>query len=470
MNESLTLTSSFYTATTSSNNNEENMRVKLALKLIHFFHDFLTPNQEFEPLQEQYINSLEGIITFAFAAGLILFFFLFFILMKRCFLPSFMWSTLPSGFHRRRANFTLGATSMEFTTVLILAFTALITFGGLIGETQLSSSANVVQEALMNSSHLVTNVTETSSLLIKESGLIQAQTNDFIYAFDDQPLPSDVYKLARETIIMTKVAKQLNNATHRLPQNLLETAEKWESLVYWVKSSTNIAVFAVTIACLCAILAIGWSMTSSLRFALLIALIVIPISHGLIGVYLSSSIATADFCIAPASSTMKFLPHVPEIQYFITCPVNGTSPYHSILREFNASVENSKQFQAQLEKYAASQGERGRQMQTEYLDPIGFLLQATETFVTNYETQEDCGVTADIFKNAVSSFCEDGIIGEFSLWVHQIFLCMLLVVCMICLALVFEAVRAKDEQMEMQYNLLSTYDEEESQHMYLSPE
>ena len=81
-----------------------------------------------------------------------------------------------------------------------------------------------------------------------------------------------------------------------------------------------------------------------------------------------------------------------------------------------------------------------------------------------------CTPIRAMFQHAVTSFCDDGVIGSFSLWVHQMALCILLMVCVICTASVWERAEARDARIDRQYQLLGSYEEDNVEHIYMTPE
>ena len=62
-------------------------------------------------------------------------------------------------------------------------------------------------------------------------------------------------------------------------------------------------------------------------------------------------------------------------------------------------------------------------------------------------------------------------LGFFSMWVHQLLLCQILVACVVVSVLVYERVYAREVCLDdMRYHLVSSYEEDDMEHVYLSPE
>ncbi|RHY32685.1 hypothetical protein DYB32_002331 [Aphanomyces invadans] len=226
----------------------------------------------------------------------------------------------------------------------------------------------------------------------------------------------------------------------------------------------------MTLACFLAISAIGWSMSPALRMAVFLILVVIPSSHGLFGIYLSNSIESADFCVAPVANTKLLFHNDSAISFFVECPANATL-FGPTMANFHASLHDAASIVQSLEEFAKTLPEATRKrLQVGYLDPISDQLAAMQALETAFYTNAACQSVATTHKDVVATWCSSGILGLFTLWVHQVALCAMLFLSVIALVSVFEDVRAKEERVEMQYHLLSTYEEDNIEHLYMSPE
>lgn len=265
-------------------------------------------------------------------------------------------------------------------------------------------------------------------------------------------------------------SKELVNATSALlPQHYGDLVQQWQLSYFMLKSATNAAILSVALASFLLIASIGWSMVSPLRLAILVLLSVIPVSHTLIGVYLSSTIMTADFCAAPANATATLLHPTPAVSYYLACPANATSPLIAPAVSVANDTMRVATLQHTLERYAKDHGAVGERMQREFLDPIGKSIESIDATLASFKETQACHATAQSYVHAVSAFCEYGMLGFFSMWVHQLLLCLFLFVGVITSVLVYERVHMRELRMDVRYQLLSTYEDDDGeQHVYLS--
>jgi hypothetical protein len=229
-------------------------------------------------------------------------------------------------------------------------------------------------------------------------------------------------------------------------------------------------ILCVAVSSFVSISAIGWSLMLPLRFSILVLLSVVPISHILIGVYLSSTLMTADFCAAPMNSTMSLFNNNSAVSYFMACQPNVSSPFNEPTAYVAENLNTSIHLQQQLEKYAMEHGAVGQRMKKDFLDPIGSSLQHIEKLLDQFDTVQNCSEISHARQKAEDAVCVYGILGLFSMWVHQILLCLLLFVGVVSTVLVYERVLERELRLDMRYQLLSSYEEDDMEHIYLTPE
>lgn len=268
---------------------------------------------------------------------------------------------------------------------------------------------------------------------------------------------------------MLHSSKDLVNTTDTLlPKHYGDLVEQWQFSYFMLKSATNAAILSVALSSFLLISSIGWSMVSPLRLAILVILSVIPVSHTLIGVYLSSTIMTSDFCAAPMNATATLLHPNAVVSYYLECPANTSSPLIAPADGVYDDMKRVDALQKELEIYAKKHGDIGKRMKSEFLDPIGVQIQLIDKFLAAFNETQACDTTTHSYQHAVSAFCEYGMLGFFSMWVHQILLCIFLFVGIITSVLVYERVHIRELRMDVRYQLLSTYEDDNMEHVYLS--
>lgn len=209
-------------------------------------------------------------------------------------------------------------------------------------------------------------------------------------------------------------------------------------------------------------------MVSPLRVSILVILSAVPISHTLIGAYLSSTIMTADFCAAPMNNTLQLIGATPVVAYYVECPANASLPFTDAVVSVQQTAEEVTMIQQELERKAAHQGETGQRMKREFLDPIGTQLSDVNKMMTEFVASQTCKNVSRAFEYAATTYCEFGMLGFFSMWVHQILLCLLLFVSVVVSVLVYERVHIREIRQDVRYQLLSSYEEDDVEHVYLS--
>lgn len=254
-----------------------------------------------------------------------------------------------------------------------------------------------------------------------------------------------------------------------LPANYSDMAREWELDYFMLKSTTNGAILAVALASFLSIASIGWAMVAPLRFSVIVILSVVPISHTLIGAYLAATMMTADFCAAPLNSTLTLLDATPTVEYYISCPANVTAlPFADATADIVTHQGVVSSLHLEFEHYAESHGAVGVRMKKEFLDPIRTQLQAINSSIEAFEVAQSCKNVSHTLAHAAQRYCEYGMIGFFSMWGHQILLCIALFVCVVATVIVYERVHIREIQNDMRYQLLSSYEEDDMEHVYLS--
>ncbi|RHY44560.1 hypothetical protein DYB38_011382 [Aphanomyces astaci] len=469
-----------------------------AISFLHDFHRVFGGPADFSPYDPAYKTFLRQLTLGCFAIGVLVMSLLLLIVVRRVMAlgagtPS---RTSPSyaAYTRLRRNWNHHG-SNDIFAVILLGFTALSALGGLLAEAQVDYSVHRVSHSMHNMSNTFHSIHGIGANVSAIAQGMRANTDDMLLTFKDT-LPANATDLALEAMRYTPllvvsrsfvvsvvvslpfsyirrlvhISHSLANSTHGLPSNFSHLANQWEEEYFWMKSSTNGIILTMTLACFLAISAIGWSMSSALRMAVFLILVVIPSSHGLFGIYLSNSIESADFCVAPAANTMMLFHNDSAVQYFVECPAN-TTLFGPTMSNFHASVHDASAIEELLQKFATTLPEDTRKrLQVGYLDPIADQLAALAALEASYYSVSACAPMSQSHKDVVQTWCTNGILGMFTLWVHQVALCAMLFLSVIALVTVFEQVRAKEERVEMQYHLLSTYEEDNIEHLYMSPE
>jgi protein tweety len=358
---------------------------------------------------------------------------------------------------------------MEISAVILLTVLAISSLSGLLGEAQVDYSAGVVREAMTNTSDQFVLAQRLAHDTSNASSDISFLANGLVVSFNESDLPPPAFELSIRALQLTHVAKELSNATTSLlPHDYAALAHDWQFSYFMLKSTTNAAILAVALASFLSISSIGWSMVSPLRLSIFVILSVVPISHTLIGVYLSSTILTADFCAAPLNSTRTLLHTTPTVDYYLECPANVASPLMAYASSVGETTEFVASLQKELEDYALQHGETGLRMKREFLDPIGKQLAHVDSSLVGFAATQACDFVAGNVTRAMDAYCEFGMVGFFSMWVHQMILCLILFVSVVTTVIVYERVHIREAQHEMRYQLLSTYEDEDVEHVYLS--
>ncbi|GLE07618.1 hypothetical protein PINS_up018221 [Pythium insidiosum] len=436
---------------------------EVAQELIAFFHDFYrfgAPTQ-FDLDDPQYMQLMHNILFASLTIGAIVFIVLCIIVIRRTILH------IRSSYAR---SLSMESSSIEISAVILLTVLAISSLSGLLGEAQVDYSAGVVRHAMTNTSH----VFETSQHLawesVNTSKSIRLLADELLVSFNESDLPSDAFKMSGEAQILLHASKELFNATDKLlPKHYAERAKDWEYTYFMLKSTTNFAILAVALASFLSISSIGWSMVTPLRLSIFLILSVVPVSHTLIGVYLSSTMMTADFCVAPMNSTMTLLQSTPAVNYYIQCPPNSSDPFVSYTGRLDETKRVVTDLQKAVEAYAQRHGgDVGERMKTHFLDPIGAQLGELESQALLFNATQSCKNISAGVEHAIDAYCEYGMLGFFSMWVHQIILCLVLFVGVVTSVLVYERVHMREVRSEMRYQLLSTYEDDNMEHVYLS--
>ncbi|KDO22505.1 hypothetical protein SPRG_11689 [Saprolegnia parasitica CBS 223.65] len=439
-------------------------RSSAAAEAISFLHDLHrmwgAGSMDFAPEDPAYVAFLRHVAMVCFSIGLVAFALLLLIVARRIFLAA------PARFRRRAHH----EASFDVMAVVLLGITALSALSGLLAEAQVDYSVHKIAHSMKNVSHTFHEIQAVTQGVEYSASGVRATVDDMIVAFNSS-LPHDANDLAIEALRMDHAGQALLEHGRALPSNLSSMAFNWEAEYFWIKSSTNGIILTMALSCFLAIAAIGWSMSGSLRFAIFLVLVIIPSSHALFGVYLSNSIEAADYCIAPSHNTLRLFRNDSGVAYFVECPSNATL-YAPSWARMNASHDHALALEATLADYAKTLPTMDREkLQSMYLDPIHEQLKALSTLRARFATVSACTSTKALHTDVVDSWCTYGVLGLLSLWLHQVVLCVLLFISAVALVAVYENVRAKEDRLEMQYHLLSSYeDENHVEHLYMTPE
>ncbi|KAG7401780.1 hypothetical protein PHYBOEH_011069 [Phytophthora boehmeriae] len=435
---------------------------QVARELAAFFHDFYrfgAASNRFDLSDELYTQFLHNVLFGSLCIGAVVFLMLCVIVVRRCILH------IRSAFVRRTE---MDSTSVELMAVVLLTFLAVSALGGLLGEAQVDYSAGIVLDTMKNTSGRFQETQALTVQSLQTSDALRVTADDLVTSFNESELPAEAYELSVESLRLLHASKELWNQTDALlPQNYSDIAKEWEFSYFVLKSSTNGAILAVALASFLSIASVGWALVSPLRVSILVILSVVPISHTLIGVYLASTIMTADFCAAPMNSTLELLDSTPIVNYYVECPANASLPFHYYTASVQQSSNKVSTLQKELEDYASRHGEVGLRMK-EYLDPIGTQLNSIDSKLTEIADLQTCQNVSSAFQFAATTYCEYGMLGFFSMWVHQIMLCFILFVSVVVCVLVYERVHIRELRLHVRYQLVSSYEEDDMEHAYLS--
>ncbi|KAH7488782.1 uncharacterized protein KRP23_2727 [Phytophthora ramorum] len=436
---------------------------QVARELCAFFHSFYrfgAASNRFDLQSESYVAFLHNVLMGSLCIGAVVFLVLCIIVVRRCILH------IRSAFVRRTA---MDSTSVELLAVGLLTFLALSALGGLLGEAQVDYSAGVVLDTMTNTSDLFQDAQALTTQNLQVSDALRVNADNLITSFNNSELPAEAFKLSVESLRLVHAVKDLWNQTDALlPKNYSDLAKEWQFSYFVLKSSTNGAILAVALASFLSIASVGWAMVSPLRVSILVILSVVPISHTLIGAYLSSTIMTADFCAAPMNNTLELVGSTPIASYYVECPVNASLPFAAATASVQQSALAVSTLQKELEDYAAHHGDVGLRMKEEFLDPIGKQLESVDSQLSAFVASQACKNVSSAFEYAATTYCEYGMLGFFSMWVHQILLCLVLFVCVVVSVLVYERVHIREIRMDVRYQLVSSYEEDDMEHVYLS--
>ncbi|KAG2511729.1 hypothetical protein BBO99_00007659 [Phytophthora kernoviae] len=435
---------------------------QVARELASFFHGFYrfgAASNRFDLNDELYTQFLHNVLFGSLCIGAVVFFMLCVIVVRRCILH------IRSAFVRRME---MDSTSVELMAVMLLTFLAVSALGGLLGEAQVDYSAGIVLDTMGNTSTRFQEAQALTVQSLKTSDALRFTADNLVTSFNESELPAEAYQLSVESLRLLHASKELWNQTDTLlPKNYSDIAKEWEFSYFALKSSTNGAILAVALASFLSIASVGWALVAPLRVSILVILSVVPISHTLIGVYLASTIMTADFCAAPMNSTLELLGSTPIMNYYVECPANASLPFHDYTTSVQQSVHKVATLQKELEDYASHHGDVGLRMK-EFLNPIGTQLNSISSQLTEFADLQTCQNVSSAFAYATTTYCEYGMLGFFSMWVHQIMLCFILFVSIVVCVLVYERVHIRELRLDVRYQLVSSYEEDDMEHAYLS--
>ncbi|KAF4045815.1 Tweety [Phytophthora infestans] len=414
---------------------------QVAREVAAFFHSFYrfgAASNRFDLGDAAYLDFLHNVLFGSLCIGAVVFLVLCVVVVRRTILH------IRSAFVRRTS---MDSTSVELLAVGLLTFLAISALGGLLGEAQVDYSAGVVLDTMTNTSDLFQDARELTTQSLQTSNALRLNADNLITSFNDSELPAEAFKMSVEALRLVHASKELTNLTDALlPKNYSRMA----------------------LASFLSIASVGWAMVSPLRVSILVILSAVPISHTLIGAYLSSTIMTADFCAAPMNNTLQLIGATPVVAYYVECPANASLPFTDAVVSVQQTAEEVTMIQQELERKAAHQGETGQRMKREFLDPIGTQLSDVNKMMTEFVASQTCKNVSRAFEYAATTYCEFGMLGFFSMWVHQILLCLLLFVSVVVSVLVYERVHIREIRQDVRYQLLSSYEEDDVEHVYLS--
>ncbi|ETO67873.1 hypothetical protein F444_15239 [Phytophthora nicotianae P1976] len=436
---------------------------QVAREVAAFFHSFYrfgAASNRFDLGDAAYLDFLHNVLFGSMCIGAVVFLVLCVIVVRRTILH------IRSAFVRRTS---MDSTSVELLAVGLLTFLAISALGGLLGEAQVDYSAGVVLDTMTNTSDLFQETRELTTQSLQTSNALRVNADNLITSFNDSELPAEAFKMSVEALRLVHASKELLNQTDTLlPKNYSDIAKEWEFSYFMLKSSTNGAILAVALASFLSIASVGWAMVSPLRVSILVILSVVPISHTLIGAYLSSTIMTADFCAAPMNNTLELVGTTSVANYYVECPANASLPFADVMASVQQITSEVAKLQQEMERHAAHEGETGQRMKREFLDPIGKQLDSVDTLMAEFAASQTCKNVSRAFEYAATTYCEYGMLGFFSMWVHQILLCLILFVSVVVSVLVYERVHIREIRQDVRYQLLSSYEEDDMEHVYLS--
>ncbi|DBA04910.1 TPA: hypothetical protein N0F65_006912, partial [Lagenidium giganteum] len=436
---------------------------QVARELVHFFHSFYrfgSGSNVFNMDDPAYQALFTNVILASMIIGGVVFVILCVIVLRRCYLH------IRSAYSRRQS---MSTHSVEVMAVVLLSILAFSSLSGLLGEAQVDYSAGVTVDAMTNASRQFHTANRSAQEAVFTTEDVRVKADNLIVSFNQSDLPQQAYQLTIDSIRLYHASKELANKTyHLLPRGVADMGTHMEKGYFALKASTNSAILVVALSSFMCMSAIGWSMAMPLRFSILLILSVVPVSHTLIGVYLSSAMMTADFCVEPLNSTMTLFPHSPVMDYYIECPASATNPFYAEVGSLQQQADKVMRVQAALDAYARGHGDVGQRMKHDFLDPIHDRLVHINEQITQFNRSQACNTTQHGYQRATASLCEYGMVGFFSMWVHQILLCMLLFVAVVTIVLVYERVYLRELCDDMRYQLVSTYEEDNIEHIYLS--
>uniref|UniRef100_K3WTZ9 Uncharacterized protein n=1 Tax=Globisporangium ultimum (strain ATCC 200006 / CBS 805.95 / DAOM BR144) TaxID=431595 RepID=K3WTZ9_GLOUD len=436
---------------------------EVARELVEFFHTFYrfgAASNVFDLQDPVYAQFLHNVLFGSLVIGAVVFVALAIIVVRRCFLH------IRSAFVRK---VSMESNSVEFSAVILMTIIAISSLSGLLGEAQVDYSVGVVHHAMTNASDRFGDAHKFAFESGVASEVIRNRADNMVVSFSESELPPEAFKLSVESLRLMHSSKELVNKTDTmLPKYYRDMADEWQFSYFMLKSSTNAAILSVALASFLLISSVGWSMVTPLRISILVILSVVPVSHTLIGVYLSSTIMTSDFCAAPMNATVSLLHPNAAVSYYLECPKNVVSPLIAPASSVYDDTKVVTSLQKELETYADKHGDVGKRMKTEFLDPIGKQIKAIDQFLVAFNGTQSCNETARSYQHAVSAYCEYGMLGFFSMWVHQILLCIFLFIGVVTSVLVYERVHIREIRMDARYQMLSTYEDDNMEHVYLS--
>lgn len=388
--------------------------------------------------------------------------------------------------------------------------TLLITLSGLLGQAKLDHAVDSIATEM---SHVKESFETWSTVYgheIDRSSLsLDDMSDDLLRIYDDDKRTTSVMKkmmvnLTKTTTLLYRQSLKMEERFEtELPKQMLDDKSKnWQSTYSNVKRMTDVSIVGIVFAIMLAIITIAWTWSGSIQWSLLLLLWMLPMAYTMVGIYLSASIGGADFCFSTNNSTMQVFqpylnhskPQMEVMKYYLYCknpqiddgtvgvvyhpsktPMSkknqikpSVSPFHSTFDQIDETSNKVLKLVLKLNQFADKLALP--KMKDEYLLPMQVQLQNIKTQLVYLRNEQGCETIHNSIVTSFDAFCNEGIVGTFALFVHQMSLCVLLLLNVACLTIVWDQAKAQERRMSLQYQLLGTYEEDNVEHVYLTPE
>ncbi|KAF1786581.1 Tweety [Phytophthora cactorum] len=332
---------------------------------------------------------------------------------------------------------SMDSTSVELLAVGLLTFLAISALGGLLGEAQVDYSAGVVLDTMTNTSDLFHEARELTTQSLQTSNGLRVNADNLITSFNDSELPAEAFKMSVEALRLVHARRPtapflritgqfpvycIGRMGHGLATARLDSGDP-ERCTHFTHADRRLPVVD---------------------------------DHD------------GGLCAAPLNNTLELIGTTPVANYYVECPANASLPFADAMASVQQTAAEVTALQQELERSASRQGPTGQRMKREFLDPIGKQLDSVDNLMTEFAASQTCKNVSRAFEYAATTYCEYGMLGFFSMWVHQILLCLILFVCVVVSVLVYERVHIREIRQDVRYQLLSSYEDDDMEHVYLS--